>query len=280
MVRSFDSQDFIKLTAQYTVARMIERDDFQKRYQGGVPISLHEFLYPLCQGYDSVYLKSDLELGGTDQKFNLLVGRDLQKSYGQKVQQGVVTCPLLEGLDGVQKMSKSYDNFISVVDSPRDMFGKTMRISDELMFRWYELLTLTSPQELALMKTQVEQGQKHPRDLKVALAKFFITRFHSFSEAQQAEEEFDRVFAQKGLPDFIEEKEVPSGSPKALVSLLTELGLTSSNSEAKRLIQGRGVEVDQEKVEDEKKHLDLIVGHRYLLKVGKKKFLKIKIVSS
>lgn len=266
--------DFIKLTAQYTVARMIERDDFQKRYSSGVPISLHELLYPLCQGYDSVYLKSDFELGGTDQKFNLLVGRELQKAYGQKYQQAVITCPILEGIDGVQKMSKSYDNYISIIESPREMFGKTMKISDELMFRWYELLTNVTPGELSTMRQDFTTGKAHPRDLKVRLAKFLISRFHSSHLADQAEEEFNRMFVQKGLPDQIEEK-IERPKQATLVSLLTEWGLTTSNGEARRLIQGRGVEMDQQKIEDEKLVLDLKSGQEYLLKVGKKKFLKV-----
>jgi len=270
-------QDFIKLTAQYTVARMIERDDFQKRYQSGVPISIHELLYPLCQGYDSVYLQSDIELGGTDQKFNLLVGRELQKAYGQKYQQAVVTCPILEGLDGVQKMSKSYDNYISVVDSPREMFGKTMRISDELMIRWYSLLTLITPNELESMVQQIKSGHKNPRDLKVSLAKFLISRFHSASAANQAEEEFNRMFVEKGLPDQIEEREVPPRGQVSLVAFLTELGLTASNSEARRLIQGRAVEINQVKVEDEKLKINLVANETILFKVGKKKFLKVKV---
>lgn len=270
-------QDFIKLAAQYTVARMIERDDFQKRYQSGVPISIHELLYPLCQGYDSVYLQSDIELGGTDQKFNLLVGRELQKAYGQKDQQAVVTCPILEGLDGVQKMSKSYDNYISVVDSPREMFGKTMRISDELMIRWYSLLTLITPAELDTMVQQIKLGQKNPRDLKVSLAKFLISRFHSVAAANQAEEEFNRIFVEKGLPDHIEERVVAPRSQVPLLALLTELGLTASNSEARRMVQGRAVEINQVKVEDERLHINLVENETLLIKVGKKKFLKVKV---
>lgn len=170
------SVEFIKLSAKYTVARMLERDDFSKRYKGGVPIAIHEFLYPLTQGYDSVALHSDIELGGTDQTFNLLVGRDLQSHYGQEPQ-CVLTMPILEGLDGVQKMSKSLDNYISVVDSPKDMFGKTMRVSDELMFRFYQLLTDLSPQEVKNLQSRVEQGLQHPREVKVNLAKFWFLDF-------------------------------------------------------------------------------------------------------
>ena len=269
-------QDLIRLSGQYTVARMLERDDFQKRYQTGVPISIHELLYPLFQGYDSVFLQSDIELGGTDQKFNLLVGRELQKAYGAKYQQAVVTCPILEGLDGVLKMSKSYDNYISLVDSPREMFGKTMRVSDDLMLRWYELLTLISPQELRAMKVRLASQEAHPRDLKVALAKFLVTRFHSAALADQAEDEFNRMFVEKGLPDQIEERVLPA-QVRPLVALLTELGLSSSNGEARRLIAGRAVEVNQVKVEDDKIQFNLLEGESYLFKVGKKKFLKVRV---
>jgi tyrosyl-tRNA synthetase len=222
-------------------------------------------------------LQSDFELGGTDQKFNLLVGRELQKAYGQKYQQAVVTCPILEGLDGVQKMSKSYDNYISVVDSPREMFGKTMRISDELMWKWYTLLTPITPVELETLKKEAEMGQRNPRDIKVNLAKFLVSRFHSLAAAEAAEEEFNRMFVEKGLPDVIEERQVTPRSQVNLVSLLTELGLTSSNGEARRLIEGRGIEINQVKVEDEKLKLDLVSGETYLFKVGKKKFLKVRV---
>jgi len=270
-------QEFIKLTAQYTLARMLERDDFQSRYQSNIPISIHELLYPLCQGYDSVYLKSDFELGGTDQKFNLLVGRELQKSYGLKHPQIVITCPILEGLDGIQKMSKSYENCISIVDSPREMFGKTMRISDELMWRWYALLTLKTSSELNQLKDGLQNGTHHPRGLKVDLAKFLITRFHSKSEAEQAEQEFNRIFIERGLPDQMELKMLSARSKVSLVALLTELGLTASNSEARRLIAGRAVEINQVKVEDEKLQLDLIADEIFVFKVGKKKFLKVRV---
>lgn len=272
-------QEFIKLTAQYTLARMIERDDFQKRYSQNIPISLHELLYPLCQGYDSVYLKNDVELGGTDQKFNLLVGRELQRAYGLSESQVVLTCPILEGIDGVQKMSKSYDNYISVIDSPKDMFGKTMRISDDLMWRWYELLTTFTPSEIKQWKLEVEQDKRHPRDLKVGLAKFLITRFHSAEFAQQAEDEFQRIFVDKGLPDQMPESSLQPQSI-SLIKLLVDLGLVSSNSEARRMIQGRAVELDQIKVEDDKLILQLEASQVLIIKVGKKKFLKLSIERS
>ena len=266
--------DFIKLTAQYTVARMLERDDFTKRYQNHTPISIHEFLYPLCQGYDSVFLKSDIELGGTDQKFNLLVGRELQKAYGQIEQQCVLTVPILEGIDGVQKMSKSLDNYISVIDSPKDMFGKTMRISDELMPRWYELLTNITPQGLAQLKVDLKSGAKHPRNVKVDLAKFLIERFHSKAAAQSAEDEFNRMFREGGLPDQIDEVTIPTGEAIAIANLLKNLQMAPSTSEARRLIKGRAVEVDGEKILDENLKFELKPG-KYIFKVGKKSFKKV-----
>ena len=240
------SIDFIKLSAQYTVARMLERDDFTNRYKSGTPISLHEFIYPLCQGYDSVALRSDLELGGTDQKFNLLVGRDLQSSYGQE-QQCILTMPILEGLDGVHKMSKSLDNYIGVNESPKDIFGKTMRVSDDLMFRWYELLTDLKPSEVQSLKSEVEQKKKHPREVKVQLAKFLVARFHSQSAAQAAEDEFNRIFVDKGLPDQIAEYKT-TAQDIGLIQLMTLAGLTESNGEGTRLITGGGVSIDQQKI--------------------------------
>lgn len=268
--------DFIRLTAQYTVARMLERDDFTKRFKSQTPISIHELLYPLCQGYDSVHLKSDVELGGTDQKFNLLVGRELQKSYGQAEQQIVITTPILEGLDGVNKMSKSLDNYISIVDSPKDMFGKTMRVSDELMLRWYELLTDITPAELAQLKTDLQGGKKHPREVKVNLAKILIARFHSQAAAQAAEDEFNRIFVDKGLPDEVPEFAVEASSEAIWIcALMKNAGLAPSTSEAKRLIQGRAVEIDSQKVENEQLKIELKAGLSMVIKAGKKKFVKV-----
>ena len=271
------SIDFIKLTAQYTVARMIERDDFTKRFKSNTPISLHEFMYPLCQGYDSVALQTDIELGGTDQKFNLLVGRDLQASYGQE-QQCILTMPLLEGLDGVNKMSKSLDNYIGVNESPKDMFGKTMRVSDDLMYRYYELLTDIKPKELEKLKADVASKAKHPREVKVNLAKILVARFHSQTAAQAAEDEFNRIFVDKGMPDQIEEYEV-SAQSVGLVQLMTMAGMTASNSEATRLITGGGVQIDQQKISDPKLKLDLKSGESFIVKAGKKKFTKIVVKS-
>lgn len=271
--------DFIRLTAQYTVARMLERDDFTKRYQSHTPISIHEFLYPLCQGYDSVFLKSDIELGGTDQKFNLLVGRELQKAYGQAEQQCVITVPILEGIDGVNKMSKSLDNYIAVVDTPKDMFGKTMRISDELMPRWYELLTDITPAGLAKLKTDLQSGAQHPRTAKVELAKFLIRRFHSAEAALAAEDEFNRIFREGGLPDNIEEVHLSEvGVEISIGNLLKNIGLAPSSSEARRLVKGRAVEINGEKITDENFKFKSEPG-AYVIKVGKKGFKKVVVGS-
>lgn len=268
--------DFIKLTGQYTVARMLERDDFTKRFKGNIPISIHELLYPLCQGYDSVHLKSDIEFGGTDQKFNLLVGRELQKAYGQSEQQVVITTPILEGLDGVNKMSKSMDNYISIVDSPKEMFGKTMRVSDELMLRWYELLTDITVSELAQLKSDIKSGKKHPRNVKVDLAKILISRFHSQAAAQAAEEEFNRIFVEKGLPDEVPEFEIAASTePVWICALMKNSGLAPSTSEARRLVAGRAVEIDGVKVENEQLKIELKTGLSLVLKAGKKKFVKV-----
>lgn len=272
---AMSSYDFIRLASQYTVARMLERDDFAKRYKANEAISLHEFLYPLVQGYDSVALRSDVELGGTDQLFNLLVGRDLQKTAGQS-SQVVMTMPLLEGLDGVQKMSKSLDNYIAVEDSPRDMFGKTMRVSDDLMIRYYELLTDIKPGELQTLKNGLKDGSLHPRKAKVDLAKFLVTRFHGREQAENAEKEFDRIFVNKGLPDEMPEFEWNKQDGVWICSLLKEVGLAASTSEGRRLIQGGAVEWAGEKIKDPQKKLNLTPGE-YVLKAGKKKFARIRV---
>ena len=267
------SIDFIKLTAKYTIARMLERDDFTNRYKSGSPISMHELMYPLCQGYDSVALQTDLELGGTDQKFNLLVGRDLQSHYNQ-APQCVLTMPILEGLDGVHKMSKSLDNYIGVNEAPKDMFGKTMRISDELMYRYYELLTDLTTAEIAKLKSEVQSGAQHPRSVKVDLAKILVSRFHSRTAAQAAEEEFNRIFVQKGLPDDVQIKEFKPGE-KQLIQLLVDLGFAASKSEATRLIVGGGVSIDQNKVSDAKRVIKIEDAQSFVIKSGKKNFAKI-----
>lgn len=273
-IMKMNPAEFITMTSKYTVAQMLEREDFTKRYKSGAPIGMHEFIYPLTQGYDSVVLKTDVELGGTDQKFNLLVGRAMQGAYGQEPQ-CVLTMPILEGLDGVNKMSKSLDNYISVIDTPKDMFGKTMRISDELMYRWYELLTDITGNQLAQLKTDVAEGRKHPRTVKVELAKFLIKRFHSQAEAQAAEDEFNRIFVDKGLPDEVPDFEVSAEAQVGFVALLVKAGMAASNSEAGRLIQGGGVQIDGEKVSDPRLKMDLIAGKSFVVKAGKKKFVKI-----
>lgn len=265
--------DFIRMAAKYTVAQMLERDDFTKRYRSGTPIAIHEFLYPLTQGYDSVELKADVELGGTDQKFNLLVGRQMQSAYGQEAQ-CVLTMPILEGLDGVNKMSKSLDNYISVVDSPKDMFGKTMRVSDELMLRWYELLTDIGANGLAQLKTDLAEKRKHPRNVKVELAKFLIKRFHSEAAAQAAEDEFNRIFVDKGLPDEMPEF-ATTPQEIGLPALMVAADLCASNGEGSRLIQGGGVQIDGEKVSDPKLKMNLKSGESFVLRAGKKKFVKV-----
>jgi tyrosyl-tRNA synthetase len=269
----FTPAEFIKLTSQYTLARMLERDDFEKRYREKTPISMHELLYPLVQGYDSVALKADVELGGTDQKFNLLVGRELQKSYGQEPQ-CVITMPILEGLDGIQKMSKSLDNYIGVTDSPKDIFGKTMRVSDELMFRYYELLTDIGVDELKRMKLDMQSGKVHPKTVKVNLAKILVARFHSETAAKSAEEEFARIFTQGGVPDDIQTHAVTAGE-KALQNLLVEVGFAASNAEAKRLVQGGAVELAGQKMTNHLEKIQFKSGDTSILRAGKKKFIKL-----
>ena len=270
--------EFIKMAAQYTVAQMLERDDFTKRYRAGTPIAIHEFLYPLTQGYDSVALKADVELGGTDQKFNLLVGRAMQSAYGQEPQ-CILTMPILEGIDGVNKMSKSLDNYISVVDTPKDMFGKTMKISDDLMYRWYELLTDITAPELAQLRQDVADKKKHPRTVKVELAKFIIKRFHSAEAAQAAEDEFNRIFVDKGLPDDIPNFELNASDIPAeglgVAQLLVKLGFAASNSEGSRMVQGGAVQIDGQKVADPKAKLSAADINNKVVKGSKTKFAKV-----
>lgn len=266
----FTAADFITLTAKYTVARMLERDDFHKRYTNNQPISIHELLYPLVQGYDSVAMKADVELGGTDQKFNLLVGRDLQRAYGQPPQ-NILTMPLLEGTDGVQKMSKSLGNSIGIMEPPGDIFGKIMSISDDLMWRYYELLSNRSVQELDALKKRAQT--ENPRDIKAQLAKELVARFHSQEEAEKAAQEFFNVFSNKNLPSDIPTVPGWGGEPRWICKVLAELGLSSSTSEAKRLIKQGAVSIDGEKVADE--NLELAGDRETLIKVGKKRYLKI-----
>jgi tyrosyl-tRNA synthetase len=258
----------IQLAAKYTVARMMERNDFHDRFKAGNPISVHEFLYPLMQGYDSVALKSDLELGGTDQKFNLLMGRHLQAEYGQEPQ-CILTMPLLEGLDGVDKMSKSKNNYIGINEAPNTMFAKVLSISDVLMWRWYTLLSFQSLDAIAALKREVENG-RNPKDAKVALAKEITARFHGAAAADAAEQDFINR-SQGGVPDVIDEVEV-SGAPLGIAALLKSAGLAPSTSEANRLIEGNGVRVDSSVVTD--KALKLPVG-TYVVQVGKRKFARV-----
>lgn len=271
--------DFIRLASQYTVARMLERDDFEKRYKSGTPIAIHEFLYPLVQGYDSVALRADVELGGTDQRFNLLVGRDLQRVYGQEPQV-IITMPILEGLDGVQKMSKSLDNYIGVDENPRDMFGKTMRVSDELMMRYYELLTDVPASDLEKMKSDMANGALHPRAAKVLLGETLVARFHGAAAGKAAVEEFDRIFVNKGLPDEMPEFRAPSLKFAAeidVAAMLKEYDLVASTSDARRLLQTNAVEIDGSKITNVKHKFDFKVGSSIVIKVGKKKFAKLLI---
>lgn len=267
-------RDVIEMASHYTVARMLERDDFEKRYNAGEPISVHEFLYPLAQAMDSVQLKADIELGGTDQTFNLLVGRALQEAYNQEPQV-ILTMPLLEGTDGVEKMSKSLDNYIALEDSPNDIFGKTMSITDELIAKYFELLTEIPGDRLAEIKTQLDSGKVNPMHLKRELARNLVALYYDESAAQEAEAHFDLVHKSKEIPD-----DIPEYSPKTkdgeawIVDLLTGSNLTSSNSEARRLIKQGGVKIDGEKVTDF--NLNISVEEEFVLQVGKRKFVRIK----
>ncbi len=266
------SADMIKLAAMHTVARMLERDDFGKRYKANQPIAIHEFLYPLVQGYDSVALKADLELGGTDQKFNLLMGRELQKHYGQ-APQCVLTMPLLEGLDGVNKMSKSLGNYIGITDAPNDMFGKLMSISDELMWRYFELLSFTPPATVRQWKKEAAEG-RNPRDIKVALAQEIVTRFHSQAAADAALADFESRFKQGEIPADLPEVTVNAGADGIpIANLLKEAGLCASTSEALRMIAQGGVKINGEKVTD--KALKIGAGARIVVQVGKRKFARV-----
>lgn len=274
-MNQMSSVDMIKLSAQYTVARMLERDDFSKRYQGNQPIAIHEFLYPLVQGYDSVAMKCDIELGGTDQKFNLLVGRELQKSYGQKPQM-VMTMPLMEGLDGVKKMSKSLGNYIGIAESPNDMFGKVMSVSDELMWRWFELISFRPLTEIAQLKREMQEG-RNPRDIKFELAKEIIARFHNQAAADNAQAEFIARFSQGALPEDLEEISLTlTDSDLAIGNLLKEANLVASTSEALRMIRQGAVKIDGEKVVDEK--LKIAKGTTAIFHVGKRRVAKVSLV--
>ena len=267
------SADMIQLAAKHTVARMLERDDFHKRYNSGQPIAIHEFLYPLIQGYDSVAMKADIELGGTDQKFNLLVGRQLQESEGMEPQV-VITMPILEGLDGVQKMSKSLGNYIGINTPPDEMFGRMMKISDELMWRYYDLLSFKTANEVAGLKQSAEEGL-NPRDIKFQLAQEIIARFHSEEEAVQAQENFIKQFSQNKMPDNIPEVQVDAEGRIRLSNVMKMANLTQSTSEAMRMIAQGAVKVNTEKVIE--KNAELVAGETYIVQVGKRKFAKITV---
>jgi tyrosyl-tRNA synthetase len=265
------ARGMIQLAAKYTVARMMERNDFHQRFHASTPISIHEFLYPLMQGYDSVALRSDLELGGTDQKFNLLMGRHLQQEYGQEPQ-CILTMPLLEGLDGVEKMSKSKNNYIGITEDANTMFAKVLSINDVLMWRWYTLLSFRSEADIAALKAEV-QGGRNPRDAKVMLAKEITARFHSVAAADAAEQDFVNR-SKGGIPDDIPEVSL-AGAPLAITQLLKQAGLAPSTSEAGRLVDGGGVRVDSSAVSD--KALKLGAG-TYVVQVGKRKFARVTIM--
>ncbi|MDH5180414.1 MAG: tyrosine--tRNA ligase [Gammaproteobacteria bacterium] len=267
--------DLIQLAAKHTVARMLERDDFHKRYTGGQPIAIHEFLYPLIQGYDSVAMKADVELGGTDQKFNLLVGRELQKHYGQEPQV-VLTMPILEGLDGVQKMSKSLNNYIGIADPAEEMFGKIMSISDELMWRYFELLSFRPMAEIETFKQEIAAG-KNPRDIKFLLGEEIVARFHSQAEAVKARENFIARFQKGAMPDDMEEIELTAPDGKLpIANLLKEAGLTQTTSEALRMIKQGAVRIDGERIED--KSLEIQAGSSHVFQVGKRRFARVSII--
>ncbi|MCS7230055.1 MAG: tyrosine--tRNA ligase [Candidatus Kryptonium sp.] len=267
-------EDVIRLASKYTVARMLERDDFNKRYKSGEPISIHELLYPLAQAMDSVAIEADVELGGTDQKFNLLVGRDIQKEFGQEPQV-IITMPLLVGTDGVEKMSKSLDNYIALNDPPFEIYGKTMSIPDNLIYDYFLLTTDLPPQEIETIRQQLQDPSVNPRDLKRRLAWELVRMYYGFNEANKAQEEFDKIFVKKEIPDEVEEFEIDVNDGKIrVVELLVQTGLASSKSEAKRLIQLGGVSIDGNKIND----IDSVVTleKSFVIKVGKRKFLRIK----
>ncbi|NWF88008.1 MAG: tyrosine--tRNA ligase [Ignavibacteriaceae bacterium] len=265
-------EDVIKLSSKYTVARMLERDDFTKRYKSGEPISMHEILYPLAQAMDSVAIKSDVELGGTDQKFNLLVGRDIQREFGLEAQV-IITMPLIVGTDGVEKMSKSYNNYIGISEPPKEIFGKTLSIPDSLIYNYFELATDLSNSELSEIKNKLEDPKTNPRDIKRHLAKTLVTMYHSAEEAQNAEEEFDRIFVNKGTPDEVSEFKIQINKEINILDLIILVNFASSKGEARRLVTQGGVTLDGEKITDFQKSISPKDGS--ILKVGKRKFIKL-----
>ena len=266
-------EDVIKLASKYTVARMLERDDFTNRYKNGVPISMHEILYPLAQAMDSVAVNSDVELGGTDQKFNLLVGRDIQREHGLEPQV-IITMPLLAGTDGVEKMSKSYDNYIGISESAKDIFGKTLSIPDSLIGDYFELATDIPADELAAIRKSLKDPKTNPRDIKRALARKFVEMYVSAEAAIEAEEEFDKIFIDKGIPDDIPEYRPAAGTHEnGLLDLMVEIKFAASKGEARRLVQQGGVSIDGEKISDPK--FAVVFDSAKILKVGKRKFIKL-----
>jgi tyrosyl-tRNA synthetase len=271
-INALGASGMLELTTTFNVARMLERDDFDKRHKAGVSISISEFLYPLLQGYDSVHLKSDVEIGGTDQKFNLLMGRHLQRSYGIGKEQAVLMMPILEGLDGVQKMSKSLGNYIAVADTPNDMYGKILSISDVLMWRYYELLSSKSLDEIQALNIGVEGGNLHPKKVKEELAVEITARFHSMDEALEAREEFQRVHAHSEIPTEMDEFEMVG--PLWIAKLLVDAKLSVSTSQSRRDIKQGSVKINQQKVDDEQLQLE---SGEYVVQIGKRKFAKIKV---
>ena len=270
-----DASDFIRLASSYTVARMMERDDFEKRFREQRPISIHEFIYPLCQGYDSVALKADVEMGGTDQKFNLLVGRNLQAHYGME-SQCILTMPLLEGLDGVRKMSKSYGNYIGIDEAPSEIFGKVMAISDELMWRYYELLSFKSLEEIATLKEDVAQGRVHPKAAKEMLAHEMVSRYHSEKDADEARQGFNAVFASGGVPDDAPCHTCAQGDDSTPPAFLEAAGLVKSRGEAKRRIKEGALSVDGQRCDDA---MSPLAAGEYVIKLGKKRFLRLTVTA-
>lgn len=265
-----DFNDLIKIASKYTVAQMLERDDFTKRYNSGKPISLHEFLYPLAQGYDSVVVKSDIELGGTDQKFNLLVGRSLQKEYEQKPQ-SIITAPLLEGTDGIEKMSKSNDNYIALTDTPYDMYGKVLSIPDNMILKYFEYCTEINLNELEKKQSDFKNGSLNPRDLKRELAREIVTFYYDSPTSKEAEQNFDNLFIKKGIPDDINEFKLSEAM--RIIDVMVNNGMVSSNGEAKRMIKQGAVKLDDKKVDNGFSMIE--PGSNMILKVGKRRFIKL-----
>jgi tyrosyl-tRNA synthetase len=268
------SAGFLRLAAHVTVRQILERDDFQQRLETNRPLALHEVMYPLVMAYDSVALEADVELGGTDQKFNLLMGRNLQREYGQELQVAMIT-PLLEGTDGVQKMSKSLGNYIGINEPPQEIFGKVMSISDDLMWRYYELCTDLTPAEIAALRESTNGGERNPRDLKADLAKRIVADFYSETEARKAEDEFNAMFRNKQTPDVVEERTLAAG-PWKLPKLLVELGLVSSMAEARRMIEQGGVSVEGERRTQNDFGIELNADRSFLIQVGKRRFMRVR----